>query len=337
MLSSENPPATVPADLREAIRASRRVALIGHVNPDADCLGSMAALRLGLPELRIEPRVSLPAGTVARRLTTLLQLGALSPAAGHELAACDVAIVLDTARPRRVNLDGKLDALGGVPVVNIDHHASNPAFGRWNWIEPARSSTSEMVCELLAALDIRLTPPMATLLYSGLHSDTQGFSLGRTTPRALALAARLAAAGAEIASICHHLNHSHTPAEFRLLRLVYENTRASEDGRLAWSSVSLAELESIGCAPRDIDCHVEIVRSLAEVRIALLFTEADPGLVRVNLRGQSDTPVLALAERIGGGGHEASAGAVFHGTLEQAMKVVIAEAGRELARATAGG
>src|SRR5262249_21620206 len=94
-----------------ALRGAKRTALIGHVTPDADCLGSIGAMQLALPELGVYPFVSMPAGSVSRKLEFLREMAGWHAAGSAELAECDTALVMDTAKDRRVNVDGKLPAL----------------------------------------------------------------------------------------------------------------------------------------------------------------------------------------------------------------------------------
>lgn len=310
---------SAPNQIRDAIRDARRVALLTHVHPDADCLGAAGALHLCLAALGRQPQLILPAGTAPRSLIALLQWAEIAPVEPPAAAACDLAVVLDTALARRVNLAGQSEVAAHLPTVVIDHHASNPGFGRWNWIEPDRSSTSEMVYDLAVALAAPISPPAASLLYAGIHRDTQGFSLRIASPGTLQVAAALVAAGARVAEVCELVNQRQSMNEFNLRRLVHENTRTSPGGRVAWSTTTLAELERIGCEPHDIDNQVEIVRSIDGVLIALLLSEVEPGRIRVNLRASAGASVLALAEQFGGGGHLASAGVVFKGTLAEAV------------------
>lgn len=315
-----------PQEVCQAIRAAREVALVGHVNPDADCLGAMGALWLALPELGKPARAVLPAGTVSRRLEYLVRHAGTAPAAPHELRRCDLAIVLDTARERRANLEGRLEAMHGAAVVNIDHHATNTRFGRWNWVDPQRSSTSEMVYDLLRALGCQITPTVATLLYAGIHADTQGFSLSNTTARSLLVAHDLAQAGARVAEVCERLHRSLGRGEFELIQRVYANTRVSDDGLVAWSTLSHEEILASGCGPSDIDTQVEVPRSVEGIAVALLFSETRPGRVRINFRAEGTLSVLELAQQFGGGGHRASAGAMVDGPLEQVVQRVVAAA-----------
>lgn len=314
---------SVPAEVCDTIRAAERIALIGHVTPDADCMGVIGAMNLACRAIGKQPFVSMPDGSVSRKLQFMVDLGDWQPATPEQLAACDLALAMDTAKEKRVNIDGKLEALPQARVLNVDHHASNTMYGAVNWVEGERSSACEMVYELITALGVELTPAMATLLYAGIHGDTQGFSLSNTTPRSLHVAYKLARAGAAVVDTCEKLCRSYNASEFQLLKTVYANTKLSEDGRLGWSTCDYDEIHGAGCTAEDIDDQVEVVRSIEGVRIAILFSEGRRGKVRMNFRGDRGLPILTLAKQFGGGGHEMAAGAILDGSVPEIVGRVI--------------
>ena len=316
----------VPQGVLDALRGARRIALAGHVTPDADCLGVIGAMQLGLAQFGKPTAASMPAGSVSRKLRFMAELCDLHPASTEELATCDVALVMDTAKDKRVNIDGKLEALPNARVVNVDHHASNTGYGDVNWIEGTRSSSCEMIYEILVGLGCEITPAIATLLYAGIHSDTQGFSLSNTTSRSLQVAHELAERGARVVETCEKLCRSYNAAEFGLLKVIYANTRMSDDGVLGWSTADHDEIKTAGCTPEDIDDQVEIVRSIEGVRVAILFTEGNPCKVRMNFRGDRGLPVLELARQFHGGGHNMAAGAILDGSLSEVTERVLARA-----------
>lgn len=317
---------SVPPELPIAIRAARHIVLAGHETPDADCIGCCGALWLGLRTLGKDARLVMP-GALSRKVEYLVHRTELTiDTAAAALDGCDLAILCDTAKEKRANVPGGFEALRGTPVANIDHHATNTGFGAHTWIDAQRSSTSEMVYELLFALGVSLTVPLATLLYAGIHSDTKGFSLSNTTPRCLEISAALAAAGAPINELCEELDRSMTRGEFMLNQVVYANTRVSACGRIAWSSASYEEIRRSGCSADTIDDQVEIPRSIAGIRIAILFSEGETGVVRMNFRGERGTSVLNLAESFGGGGHHAAAGARRRAALAEVVSEVTSAA-----------
>ncbi|MEW6251055.1 MAG: bifunctional oligoribonuclease/PAP phosphatase NrnA [Planctomycetota bacterium] len=328
MDNSVEPATGVPAEIVAALRGAQHVALVSHVTPDADAVCSLGALWLALPELGVYPHLILPEGTVGRRLRYLVRYAGLQPAHAADVQKCDLIVALDTAKEKRLNSAEHLVALTKIPILNIDHHVSNTNFGRWNWIVGTASSTSELVCELLRALGCQITPTIATLLYAGIHTDTQGFSLSNTGPRALAIGHDLAQAGALIPEICERLHRSRSRGEFELLGIIYGNTRVSADGLIAWSTASFDEIARTGCVAADIDDQVEVPRSIEGIAVAMLFSEGEHGRVRVNFRGERGVSVLELALQFGGGGHRASAGARIKGRLEEVVPQVL-EAARK--------
>lgn len=322
---------TPPSELLTSLRALRRPLIVGHVTPDADCIGASLGLAAAMRERNIAAEFALPGGVVAKRLDFMLHMGGREYICGGELGGHDAVIALDTAGANRLNAAFKFDALGGTPVLNIDHHVSNPGYGHVNWIDPHASSSGEMVHRLLMALGWPPSREVASLLYAGLHGDTAGFSLPNTTSDSLQAAADLVAAGADVGFIGEHLCRSQVRADFDLLRLVYDHTRVTPDGRIAYSHVTFADISGAGCNAQDIDDQVSIPRSLAGIKIALLFSEGEPGIVRINLRGEGRISVLPLAQQYGGGGHAQSAGVrVKNKPMQMVIDDVLAAAGRYL-------
>jgi phosphoesterase RecJ-like protein len=173
------------------------------------------------------------------------------------------------------------------------------------------------------ALGCQITPTLATLLYAGIHTDTQGFSLSNTGANSLEVGHALARAGAKIPEVCERMHRSLSRGEFELLGIVYRNTRVIADGQIAYSTATHEEIAGTGCTAEDIDDQVEVPRSLEGISLAILFTEGIRGRIRMNFRGEGGISVLPLAQEFGGGGHQASAGAILDGTMEEVTQRVL--------------
>ena len=317
-------PLSPPADLLDTLSKWRRVVLVGHVTPDADCLGSMLAMARCWPSGDDQSAaLSLP-GTVSSRLRFMIQLAGPRIAEPGDFAAADGYVVTDTAKCARSNISGtvRADWPNGRPVINIDHHLSNTHFGDINWVAPA-ASASEMVYTVLVGLGRTIDPVAASLLYAGMLTDTVGFSLPRTTADTLRIASELVARGADVGRLGERLSRSLSRAEFDLLRIIYDNTTLIAGGRVAYSTASHEEITGTGCGAEDIDDQVAVPRCLEGVAIAMLFTEGQPGRVRINFRGESGVAVLRLARRFGGGGHAFASGAVMDGSIETVLEAVL--------------
>jgi len=316
-----------PAELLSALRAARRPIVFGHVVPDADCLGAALGLAQTLRDMGVDAAVGLPTGAVAKRLRFMLDLAPNCPRMAELTADRDAIIVVDTASEKRVNFEPKPPLAGPIASLNIDHHITNTDYCRTNWVDPHASSTCEMIARLVVALGRAPSPGVASLLYAGLHGDTAGFSLPSTSADALSVAADLVRAGADVTHIGEQLCRSQSRYDFELLRRVYDHTAVVADGRIAYSFLTHADITESRCGPEDIDDQVSIPRALAGVRIAMLFSEGEPGTIRVNLRGEGTTAVLPIAQQFGGGGHTQSAGIRMRNRpMQDAIAAVIAAA-----------
>ena len=312
----------VPSELIDTLTSARRPLIVGHVTPDTDALGAMLALVRALPQNDVA--ISVAVDGVGSKAGFLLELvGDVPVADARRVADADVVVVLDTAGPRRASVTGGWEAVADKRIVNIDHHITNTDYGQVNWVVDNAASTCELVYSLILKARWPLDATSASLLYAGLWADTSGFSLPSVTAETFEIAAALVRAGADIEQVGLRLGRSHEPHEFDLLRTVYHNTRLAGDGHIAYSTLTHQEIMDAGCTAEDIDEQVSIPRSLSGIRIAILFSEGQLGAIRINLRGEDGTPVLPLAEKIGGGGHTFSAGARIRGNMNDVVKSVL--------------
>ena len=315
-----------PETVIAAIEALDRPVVVGHVTPDADCLGSMLAVAKAWPAG--DPRgarVCLPADSVSHRLQFLVEWADLPVVGAEALALADGFVVLDTAHKARCNVGRQTPEnwSDGRCVVNIDHHQTNNGWGDHNWVVPGASSSAELVYHAIRSANRPMTTLIASLLYAGLHSDTRGFTVVDPGGRALAVATELVRAGARAAEIGQCLYRGLRTSELELLRIIYANTRVTAGGLIAYSTADHGEITGAGCRAEDIDEHVEVPRSVGGIAIAMLFTEGRLGRVRINFRAEPGYTVLPLAQRIGGGGHPQAAGAMLDCSLPEALERVL--------------
>jgi len=320
-------------EILHAIRQHNRIVLLGHVNPDTDCLTSCLVLQHALTEAGKSCHVVLDLQNIPERLGFLLDYMPPAPAEPRHLADCDLIVALDTALKRRMCLPDGFVLPDGKPVCNIDHHLGNERYGDYNWVKADAASTTEMIFLALEALAWPVTAQQATLLYAGLHTDTCGFSLDGVTADTMQVAAHLVRQGADVGWICQKLYRTLSFSEIKLLRTVFDNVTVVDQGRIAYSTVSAGELADTGCKPSDIDEQVSIPRSIAGVKIAFLFSEPAPGKVRINARSEDGINILPLIKSLGGGGHAQAAGAIMTGRVDQVIDAVICAAREFLAQA----
>ena len=298
--------------------------MLGHVHPDADVLGTLLALGLALEDRgwRVTYGGPHPAPGSLGFLPGIERYARLESVAGP----LDLVVMTDCPNPART--EGLLDQARatGASVVNVDHHHDNRRYGDVNWVEPEAAATGEMIYELLQALGARITPAIATNLFTAIHMDTGSFRYSNVTPATFRIAAELVAAGADPAFIAGRLYEQRSTQALRWLGESLARVEVSDDGRVAWLALPAGMVPESFVEAEDL---VNYPRSVASVRVACLLRERD-GQVKVSLRAKGDVDVSRVAATFGGGGHPNAAGFTIAGPLERATRQVLAAVGAAL-------
>ena len=320
------------SDLRqiiEALKAVRSVAILSHVNPEGDTLGSALGCHLTLRALGKEVATFNP-DPIPKSLRDL---------PGGEEVICtnrlprpfDGYLVVDATDPRRVG--GLLNGLPtGSLVMNIDHHPTNARFGTYNWVDPEASATGEMIHHLFRVMGVPLSPEAATNLYVAILTDTGSFQHANTTPRALRAAAELIEAGAVPQDVAEMLFGQRDMAELRLLGILLTRIQVSPDGSFAWMEVTDEMLKDQGLGMEALEGVINYPRSLRGIEVALLFREVAGNGVRVSLRSKGKVDVAQIALAFQGGGHKNAAGCTVLGSMAEVRERVLAELHKVLQR-----
>jgi len=312
-------------------KRGQRVALTTHVNADGDGVGSEVGLWHLLRARGLHPVIANPTG-VPDRFSFMLPAGAdASDHAAKEIARADVIVVLDISDLGRLGDLATAVRERGVPVVCIDHHVSQgtlPAGPRL--VAPQATATAELVFDLATELGWELSTDAARALYVGLLTDTGGFRFSNTTARALRVAAALLERGVDPESIYEAVYSSAPEGRVRLLGDVLQTLVVEPERGLAWVTVPPGALERFGATPDDLDGIVEHARSIAGVRLALLFRQIANGRIKVSFRSLGDVDSAALAQVFGGGGHHKAAGASLEGSMGEAQTMVLESARAQL-------
>ncbi|WP_346619532.1 bifunctional oligoribonuclease/PAP phosphatase NrnA [Blastococcus montanus] len=297
------------AVLAEAADARATVVLSGHVQPDADALGSTLALAEGLRRRGARVLATFPGPfTLPASLGWIPGAVGLVPS-GAVPSSPDVFVSLDAASPGRLGELAPLLDRARTSVV-VDHHASNPGFGRVRLIDPVAPATVTLVADLLDGLGVPLDPTLATCLYAGLAADTGSFRFGSTRPETHALAARLLSTGIDHAAISRRLFDTAPFGWLGLLSVVTGRAvlEAEVGAGLVWTWSSTAEAGEHGLPGEQLEALVDVVRSTQEADVACVLKGQDDGSWSVSLRSRGATDVAQVAMALGGGGHRAAAG-----------------------------
>jgi phosphoesterase RecJ-like protein len=291
-----------------ALEEASTVALAGHVNPDADSLGSMLGLSNHLRAMGKQTICSFPNDPFEspRWVPMLPGNDALVPPREFPkepplMVTCDVASMdrLGMLAPAAVK---------SKTLIWIDHHVSNDGLGTIPLIDPHASSTCEVVWRLLKPLGGEVTVETAICLYAGLVTDTGRFQYEAVAPETLRLAAELREFPFEHARLVQAFYEDNGLAYLKLLGVALERIALEPDADLVWSYLTQADLAGAGVQASETDDLIDVVRTAREADVAAVIKQGRDGRFKVSLRSRGGHDVASVAAAFGGGGHRLAAG-----------------------------
>ena len=306
---------THPAEAVRRLKEAYRVLITCHRNPDGDALGSELALAEMARRLGVQT-------VIVNRDRTPANLGNLPGADDISVAdelpedfpsAYDLVITVECPGLDRTGFEG----LTQVPILNIDHHPANPAYGVVNFLDEESPAVGEMVWLMYGEAGLAPTAEAATNLFVALSTDTGDFRYSNATSRAFRTAAEMVDVGARPAQVANWVHNHRSLASVRLLGEALRSLKIRCNGKLAVISADRGAFERAGAGPEDTEEIVNIPRSIAGVEAVAYFKQWEDGVVRVSLRSRGDVNVRAVAETFGGGGHVNAAGCAIQGELSQ--------------------
>ncbi|MFQ5794059.1 MAG: bifunctional oligoribonuclease/PAP phosphatase NrnA [Candidatus Bipolaricaulia bacterium] len=321
---------SVVEQIADLIEENQRFLISTHLSPDGDAIGSQLALK-GLLDQLGKVVVLINADRTPKRFSFLKGIDEILQPDGklhEEIDEIDVWFVVDCGDIDRVGED-VLKLVGeGKRVVNIDHHSDNTRFGDLNWVVRL-SSTAEAIHEFSRFLAVKLTPEIATALYTGIVFDTGSFRNANTRARVFRRCAELLECGVDARQIVIHLYEQERFEKFTLLGEVLKGIRRSETG-IVWGSVTQDLLTRTQTTMEDTIGIIETLRTIVRTEVAILFKELDRGEVKVSFRSKGGLDVDVIAHRFGGGGHAKAAGCKIEGELHEVESRVLEEVERRL-------
>jgi len=312
----------VIAQARQEIKDARRIFLTSHVRADGDAAGSLLGMGLSLQSAGKKVQLVLEDGLPS----SFRFLPGADLVKNHAEDDFDYVITLDCSDLSRVggalkNLSSSNGASPVIPDLNIDHHITNMNFARLNIVHDSAVATSEILATHLPLLGLPVDSQVAVCLLTGIITDTIGFRTNNLTARTMRIAAELMDKGANLPDLYRQSlgQRSYEAARYWGQGL----THLERDGSIIWASLSLADRSVADYPGRDDADLINVISSIIDAKIALVFVEQNNGSVKVSWRAQPGYDVSQIALRFGGGGHEAASGAELKGSLNEVCQVVL--------------
>lgn len=310
----------VPQTILDALHKWDSYILIGHREPDGDCISSQLALAWYLRRSGRHTHLVTPGPFQRPELDELKQH--FSTHVPRDIDPQNTAVVvLDCSTLDRI--DYLAEEIAGLPVIVIDHHSSGSSFGDFRFIDSSAPSVTFMILHIIEADGGVPSEAEAQVLLFGLATDTGFFRhLTSHSDETFAAVARLTAAGANPNQIHREMYGGRPLASKQLLGLLLTRTRAYADGKVLITHETLAEQDTYGIENRDSDTLYQQLQSIRGCEAVALIREEAPGECSVGLRSNFFVDVGRIALEMGGGGHARAAGYSWSGSIETAEAAI---------------
>jgi phosphoesterase RecJ-like protein len=175
----------------------------------------------------------------------------------------------------------------------------------------------------MAEWGLVITPPIAANLITGFVTDTLGFRTSNITPEALRQVAGLMEIGADLSSLYYRSLVRRTFVEAKYWGAGLSSLQRA-DG-IIWATLTLADRSASGYTGRDDADLINIVSSIDDADIAIMFVEQNANITKISWRGlKPQVDVSQISLQFDGGGHKAASGAELSGSLVEVQERVLA-------------
>jgi phosphoesterase RecJ-like protein len=295
------------AKVADLLRSHRTFLVVGHLRPDADCIGSQTGLALGLRKLGKQARLY-NRGPIPRSLLATPHLGEVESELDPSFIP-DCTVVVDCGGIDRVSDDFRPQGA----VVNIDHHAANDFFGDAHYVNTDATAAAEMVFDVLRELGVGLDTEIASALYLGLMGDCGSFRFANTTRRTFEVATALVSAGADPSEIAAVFYDTASRGSLWLKGQVFSSLHFECDDRVCWVEIDAAMYREAGGEEHEPEGLVSEIRAIEGIEVAALIHEVEGVGSRASFRSKGNIDVNIIARALGGGGHRNASGCFMRG------------------------
>ncbi len=305
-------PETSPAfkQLLDSLKG-KKIAVLGHVRPDGDCVGSQVALCRVLRSEGIEA-VCVNQDEVPSTLKFFVGDTPFFSGPDFDFTGWDTVSV-DCADRKRTGTVVSVNA--PKPLGNIDHHISNTEYAEVNLIEGTSSATGEILAGYFLDNGYEVDALTATGLYVGIATDTGQFRFSSTTQHTFELAGHLIDQGVNLNQVNMELYERESFPKMELLKTFLNSLELHFGGRVCVGLLEDGVYEKLGAQIEDSEGLVDYARSIENVDIGVLVEERS-GLIKGSLRAKEQKyRVDMIAKTFNGGGHAAAAGLNYESDL----------------------
>ena len=316
-----------PRNILRAIKAAKNILVPLHLRPDGDSIGSALGCYHFLRGLG-KKVVLVSADPIPENFEFLtgVKRVRIGDPAKIDLSHFDLLLFLDHADEGRLSHSETFSLPSRMVVINIDHHVTNSNFGDLNYIDPVSPSTAEILFDLLRRWKARITPTIADCLLTGIYTDTGGFLYSSTISTTFTKTSQLLRLGADREKVVENSFRSWPPKTLAIWSLILANSRRR--GKMLYSYLPLKEIQSLKIKLEELSpsrsfATNNLLLAMKGIKVAAMFTEEKPRLIRVSLRSKAGFNIANIAKEMGGGGHRNAAAFDHRGSLKETISKTV--------------
>ena len=316
--------------LRTHIAQSSRILICAHRGPDGDAVGSSLgwAEYLRQQGKQVDIIMPTPFPDFLRWMPGSQDIrfyARLEAEAEQVIAQADLIFCLDFNGLQRLQEMQAPVAAAQAKRIIIDHHLDPDRSIAAQVVSfPTRCSTSEIVCRLIIELGgwDALPQKAAVCLYTGMMTDTGGFTYNSNDPEIYEVISMLLTKGIDKDKIYRNVFNVYSEDRMRLTGyILYRKLRFYYNRHASIFALTREEMRRFHFIRGDAEGLVNMPLQVKGMRLSISLREdTERDVVRVSLRSVDDFPCNRMAEEFfHGGGHLNASGGELPFPLSEAM------------------
>lgn len=306
------------------IKKAKKIALISHISPDPDTVGSTVAFcevlkNMGKTVYCFCDDIKINEFELFDSVNLFNQIEIVDENGNALENDFDLFVSIDVATFDRL---GKFKACFDLAenTIRIDHHQMSENYAKLNHMVPD-SACGIVIFDILKKMKIKITKKIATALYFAIAGDTGIFHYNNTDAKTFLVCSKLMKLGADIRFVYGEYFDKKTVPELKLSSFALLNAKINDDLKYVIMKVSKEDYSKFDAPQTAYVGNLANLYLNCGFKVACIIKEKDDG-IRVSLRSKFEYDCSKIAEQLGGGGHKNASGINILSSIDEAEKMV---------------
>ncbi len=310
---------------------AEKIVIVSHVSPDGDAIGSSLGLYHFLQTQEKNVHVIVPNQFPdflkwMPGAKEIILYDRYKDFADRLIREADVICCLDFNVLKRIDNMEEAVKNSSARKLLVDHHLYPGDFAGITISHPDISSTSELVFRLICRLGNfeDITREGAECIYTGMMTDTGGFSYNSNNREIYYIISELLSKGIDKDQIYRKTFNTHTEGRLRLMGYVlYEKMEIFHEFNAALIWLTKADQRKFQYKKGDTEGFVNMPLTMKDIRFSCFLREdTEKDIIKVSLRSVGDFPCNQVAaDFFNGGGHLNASGGEVYDTMDKAIEL----------------